>query len=795
MNYVLNHLIIVSVLLSVGTVIGYNSVSALISDGSISLIKTDTSWRSSWSNIIPVNLNDDGITDLLFYSPTEHTGEFYTVTSSGTLNLVKTHKDFPTLLRKIVPINLNNDDSVTDILTDYQVSVALKSVNSSGIIKTVKAFGLSAPIIVPVSLNHDKVTDLLYYDPGLHKGLFYTLTTNGTTGGSFNLIASHSDWRSSWSDIIPINLNNDDITDLLFYSPSEGTGEFYTVTSSGTLNLVATHTDWRSSWSKIIPINLNNDGITDLLFYSPTEHTGEFYTVTSSGQMQLIKTDTSWRSSWSNIIPVNLNNDGITDLLFYSPSEGTGEFYQMSAYQPNTDLDHDTLPNSWEIFGVDKNNDNRIDYVLPNANPRHKDLYVEVDFMQFHRPWPTAINDVVSSFLNAPLSNPDGVVGINLHVEVDEEIPHIDTTNNLELFVLRSLHFGTASERADLNHYDILSAKTLVYHYGLFAHSQPGTTTSGWTLSIPGMTFMVTLGGWRSIDPSTGHQVGSIDQQEGTFMHELGHSLGLKHGGGDDDNCKPNYLSVMSYSRQMRSMMLDRPLDYSESKINPLDENSLNEATGISASVPPNLETIYGPNALIGIAGDPIDWNGDGDTSDSSVVSDINYISTRDHDDCASSAPTIFFDDILFGHDDWNNLVYRSTVSHSFTNSSGVGQELTFEMIREQRLALLRGIEFTIKSLPVTAFKSAEDALDLRLNFSSTIHNSTHGLESLLKTDKLDDAIIKLKNLKSKADYALASNVSNDLVTASGTQGKIQHLLENLIGILEMQSNASKGIY
>ena len=30
-------------------------------------------------------------------------------------------------------------------------------------------------------------------------------------------------------------------------------------------------------------------------------------------------------------------------------------------------------------------------------------------------------------------------------------------------------------------------------------------------------------------------------------MHELGHNLGLEHGGRDDGNYKPNYLSVMNY--------------------------------------------------------------------------------------------------------------------------------------------------------------------------------------------------------------------------------------------------------
>jgi predicted Zn-dependent protease len=65
-------------------------------------------------------------------------------------------------------------------------------------------------------------------------------------------------------------------------------------------------------------------------------------------------------------------------------------------------------------------------------------------------------------------------------------------------------------------------------------------------------------------------------------MHELGHNLGLDHGGADDINCKPNYLSVMSYSRQFSSPIGNRPLDYSRSSLVHLNESSLNEPDGVS---------------------------------------------------------------------------------------------------------------------------------------------------------------------------------------------------------------------
>ena len=49
------------------------------------------------------------------------------------------------------------------------------------------------------------------------------------------------------------------------------------------------------------------------------------------------------------------------------------------------------------------------------------------------------------------------------------------------------------------------------------------------------------------VDEDAGFSVGSRSQQAGTFMHELGHTIGLRHGGGDNTNFKPNYLSVMNY--------------------------------------------------------------------------------------------------------------------------------------------------------------------------------------------------------------------------------------------------------
>ena len=91
----------------------------------------------------------------------------------------------------------------------------------------------------------------------------------------------------------------------------------------------------------------------------------------------------------------------------------------------------------------------------------------------------------------------------------------------------------------------------LIFHYMIFAHNlgmydNTGNLTfaSGISEDIPADSFIVALGHYAG-------QVGTSLQQAGTFMHELGHNLGLHHGGQEDTNYKPNYLSVMNYLFQM----------------------------------------------------------------------------------------------------------------------------------------------------------------------------------------------------------------------------------------------------
>ena len=68
------------------------------------------------------------------------------------------------------------------------------------------------------------------------------------------------------------------------------------------------------------------------------------------------------------------------------------------------------------------------------------------------------------------------------------------------------------------------------------------------------------------------------EDQASTFMHELGHNLGLGHGGGDNVNCKPNYASVMNYPSSHPGSQASYRLDYSRTALATLDESALDES-------------------------------------------------------------------------------------------------------------------------------------------------------------------------------------------------------------------------
>jgi hypothetical protein len=166
----------------------------------------------------------------------------------------------------------------------------------------------------------------------------------------------------------------------------------------------------------------------------------------------------------------------------------------------------------------------------------------------------------------------------------------------------------------------------------------------------------------------------------GPVMHEFGHNLNLHHGGDDDDNFKPNYHSVMNYHWQTPHWNhVGWVLDYSRDALPTLDESNLDESAGIGGDAGATVPVGPLPVVVVSESG-PIDWNGDGDTQDTGLSADINYVRTSDP---GGPSPG----QVLTGHNDWPVLWYRLSGHANFQDGvhdeTTIPEEMTYEVYRE----------------------------------------------------------------------------------------------------------------
>jgi hypothetical protein len=361
------------------------------------------------------------------------------------------------------------------------------------------------------------------------------------------------------------------------------------------------------------------------------------------------------------------------DSLIYVAVGNDARPESTAVYVFSYDADGDSLLDAWEKYGVDGNDDGVVDYELPDADPLHKDVYVEVDAMTGLAPDPRAIQGVVDAFAAVPRTllpspNPDSLDGITLHVEVDETglpvAPWSDPPWG-EFAQFKRDHFGTPVERLSV---DVIAAKRRVVRYGPFVQQFGGRDWSGCAYDVPSFDFFVSLGHslWGTV---------SWQEQAGTFMHELGHTLGLCHGGGQCEerrNYKPNYHSVMNYDWQLplrqvwtgvaakalATLHSSWRLDYSRAEQPAIVEDAADEGVPIAATDPG--WTVVGPPcvstpnlAMLTRTEGWVDWDRDSAIDPTPTCTDANYITLS-----AGASPG----DTLTGHVDWSNLDFEPTV-------------------------------------------------------------------------------------------------------------------------------------
>lgn len=310
--------------------------------------------------------------------------------------------------------------------------------------------------------------------------------------------------------------------------------------------------------------------------------------------------------------------------------------YRTDPY--NADTDGDGLSDGDEVLGT-------LDGLpLPTlgVNPLRKDILIEYDWIDddyecsphSHRPTPEALSTITTMFENAPIQNPDGSSGINVIHDYGQGGAF--TGGNLVPGVPLAIAGGTyGAEFQGYKENNFAANRQGYFHYALIAHGYRHAGfvgSSGWG-DLPGDDFMVTL---HCLHSNTSY----VAQ---TIAHELGHNLGLRHGGNGECNYKPNYNSIMNYMYQFAGIDIncdaagDGAMDFSHGDRISLNENNLNEHLGACGYL--GSETVA------------IDWNYSG-TIETSVIYDINSQSGTINQNASCGGVLSSLHDF----DDWSNI-------------------------------------------------------------------------------------------------------------------------------------------
>jgi uncharacterized repeat protein (TIGR01451 family) len=423
----------------------------------------------------------------------------------------------------------------------------------------------------------------------------------------------------------------------------------------------------------------------------------------------------------------------------------------------HSDPDGDGLPSEWETEGV-RDCDGNMLLNLPalGADPAHKDLFVELDWVNGSPPRKHAVAAVKSAFLEAPedaggQDNPDGERGVRLHIDtgqlIDELLPEDsgDTIGTCGDELENGDGDGSDADDPDCRIGDDLGGGTPIALANLpNGNSVPGLAgdtdgngtpdffelkqqffaenrkyafryaivTPTTQINCPADPLDVpddsaecfTLGGFAK-----GVNFVVTSDSPGTLMHEIGHTLGLGHGGpkftgtvvldpqtGEpivpdqaDINCKPNYISVMNYALDGLKQVshggqdldgdgaLDGEIiDYSPPRflvfdasggvevrrslapLASLDESCLDETQVLDPFDPQNMIAFTDATDVDqeSPVNAPVNWDGDDTTENQCVVANVNLaFSQRCREDPEQNA--MAEGQGLAGAHDWDAIV------------------------------------------------------------------------------------------------------------------------------------------
>ena len=184
--------------------------------------------------------------------------------------------------------------------------------------------------IVPMNINGDALTDLLWYNSATGLALYTVgvwhkpfVDSNGVAHLAYYSqdLVSVQDAAPGWTSIVPMRMNNDPLTDLLSYNAATGLA-VYSI-GNGISQTIINSVNAAPGWTSIVPFDLNGDGLTDLLSYNAATGLAFYSIATGPGVQEVVGPAAQGAAGWTSIVPMKLTPDpkgvtrGMTDLLFY----------------------------------------------------------------------------------------------------------------------------------------------------------------------------------------------------------------------------------------------------------------------------------------------------------------------------------------------------------------------------------------------------------------------------------------------------------------------------------------------
>jgi len=321
------------------------------------------------------------------------------------------------------------------------------------------------------------------------------------------------------------------------------------------------------------------------------------------------------------------------------------------------DADNDGIPDSAEVAGGTFAG---IDLYAMGARTGKRDIFIELDRMESTaagiNPKIDSLQMIVSAFAKKGInvvfdagnsfSDTFSIANFNLgqgsNIVPYEKCVNFDATVCIQNVSDKRSIYDWKEENMDLR-------RRSIFHYVLMSNSEAVDGSVGdasGTGEINGNDIIIALGNYIAVPTTTAQFNQLINTHALAIMHELGHNLGLRHGGNENLNYKPNHYSIMNYiyvngldpdpssmtayQRWRKAKGDGTPtsgcslvaspcgdksqfiIDYSNGTSAPLDENALMESANIGRGSNANAYADWDQNGILTTTAISKDLNGDG---------------------------------------------------------------------------------------------------------------------------------------------------------------------------------------